>query len=326
MSNRGDGVKKSFSRIYENQWFFVLMVIIIVGIVTQSLNPRFMRVNNIVNILEQISVLGILSAGATILIISGNFDISVGSNLGLSACIMAMLMRADIPPYQAVIVGILVSILASLFVGYTSILFKAPSFITSLAATGVFKGIALALTEARFQTIYGQFEALGGTRFFGVVPLLFVISLSVFISVFVLLKYTLVGRRIFAIGSNPHAAYLVGIKVNANKLLFFGISGVLVGLAAALYLSRIGSAQASTGSGMELRAIGAAVIGGAVMSGGKGSVLGTFLGTLLMGVIANSLNMLQVSPYLQDVSFGIVLLIALGVSAFSLPSGKKGSQ
>jgi ribose transport system permease protein len=100
-------------------------------------------------------------------------------------------------------------------------------------------------------------------------------------------------------------------------LVFFAINGLFVGIAAMMILSRIGSAQASTGAGIELRAIGAAVIGGAVMAGGKGSVLGTFLGVLLMGVISNSLNMLQVSPYFQDVTFGLVLIVALGVSSFS---------
>jgi ribose transport system permease protein len=316
--------KKLRSKVFQNQWFFLLVVIVGISIFTTILNPRYVQLNNIVNIVEQISSLGVVAAGATILIISGNFDISVGANVGLSACVMAIMIKADIASLIAVAAGILVSIVSSLLVGYTSIIFKAPSFITSLACIGIFRGIALAITGARFQNIFGRFETLGTTRLFGVIPLLFIVALLVFIAVFLVLKYSLLGRRIFSIGSNPHAAYLSGIDVNVNKLIFFAIDGLLVGIAATMMLSRIGSAQASTGSGMELRAIGAAVIGGAVMSGGKGSILGTFLGVLLMGVISNSLNMLQVSPYYQDVTFGFVLLIALGVS--SLSQAKKGGR
>ncbi len=320
-----NSVRTTLARLTSNQWFFVLLVLIVVSVFTQTLNPRFLRITNILNILERISVLGIVAAGATILIISGNFDISVGANLGLSACVMAILIRADYPPAMAVTAGVLTAIAANLLVGGTSILFRAPSFITSLASISVFQGTALAITGAQFQTIYGEFETLGATRIFDLIPLIFIVCLLVYVSLFVTLHYTLLGRRVFAIGSNPKAAYLAGIKVRANKLVFFAINGLLVGIAAALFLSRVGSASASSGSGMEIRAIGSAVIGGAVMSGGKGSVLGTFLGALLMGVIGNSLNLLRVSPYFQDVSFGIVLLLALGVTSFSQGKGGRGN-
>lgn len=319
------GAKTIISKAQSQQWFFVLLMLLALGIFTQSLNPRFMQLSNVLNVLERISVLGIMAAGATILIISGNFDISVGANLGLSACVMAILIRAGSPTGYAVVAGIAAAIAANLLVGGTSILFRAPSFITSLACISVFQGTALAITDAEFQTIYGQFETLGATRVFGFVPLVFVVCLLVYIAVFLMLRYSLLGRRVFAIGSNSKAAYLAGINVNANKLVFFGINGLFIGLAAMLFLSRVGSASASTGAGMEIRAIGAAVIGGAVMSGGKGSVLGTFLGALLMGVIGNSLNMLRVSPYLQDVSFGGVLLLALGATAFSQYKSKSGA-
>jgi ribose transport system permease protein len=308
--------------VLQSQWFFLLLVIVAVSAATGILNPRFLRINNVVNILEQISTLGVVAAGATILIISGNFDISVGSNIGLSASVMAMLIRGGVEPALAVPVGLVLATACSFFVGSTSILFKAPSFIISLACVGVFRGIALALTEARFQNIFGKFEKLGSTRLFGVIPLLFIISLVVYLFVFLLLRYSLLGRRVYAIGSNPQAAYLAGIDINWNKLVFFLINGLLVGVAATMMLSRIGSAQASTGQGMELQAIGAAVIGGAVMSGGKGNILGTFLGVLLMGLISNSLNMLQVSPYFQDVTFGLVIIVAVAASSFRQVEGQ----
>jgi len=313
---------KTGTGILRSQWFLLLVVMLLIAGITGTINPRFFRVNNLVNILEQVSTLGVVASGATILIISGNFDISVGANIGLSSCVMAMLMKADAPYAWAVAAGLLVALLCSLFVGASAIVFKAPSFIISLAAIGVFRGIALFRTQATLQTIYGRFEGLGSTRFFGVLPLIFILSLAVYAAVGFLLHYTRLGRRVYAIGANERAAYLAGIDVNFNKLLFFAINGLLVGIGAMMLLSRVGAAQPSTGAGIELQAIGAVVIGGTPMNGGRGRIIGTFFGVLLMGVISNSLNMLQVSPYFQDVTFGLLIILSVAVSALSQRRGR----
>jgi ribose transport system permease protein len=312
---------KGSSSILGSQWFLLLIVMVVIAGITGAINPRFFRINNLVNILEQISTLGVVASGATILIISGNFDISVGANIGLSSCVMAMLMKSGAPYAWAISAGLGVALLCSLFVGANSILFRAPSFIISLAAIGVFKGIALFMTKATLQTIYGMFEGLGSTRFFGVLPLIFVLSLAVYAAVGFVLKYSRLGRRVYAIGSNERAAYLAGIGINFNKMVFFAINGILVGIAATMLLSRVGAAQPSTGAGIELQAIGAVVIGGTPMNGGKGRIIGTFFGVLLMGVISNSLNMLQVSPYFQDVTFGLLIIFSVAVSAVSQKRG-----
>ena len=303
--------------LLRSQWFFLLLAVVVISAVTAVVNPNYVKLSNIVSILEQISVLGLVASGATILIVSGSFDISVGASLGLSACIMAMLMRSDVPAPVAVSAGLTVAVLCGLYVGAVSILLRAPSFIVSLACIGIFRSTALALTKGTIQTIYGKFETLGATRFWDVVPLLFLISLAGYLVVHFTLTYTRLGRRVYSIGSNPYAAFLSGIAVRGNKLVFFALNGLFVGIAAALLLSRVGSAVPSTGSGMELQAIGAVVIGGAPMSGGKGRVIGTFFGALLMGVISNVLNMLRVDPYFQGIAFGMLILAALGVSRLS---------
>jgi ribose transport system permease protein len=309
------GIQKE--NIFTKQWVFLLAVMIVLSVVTGIINPKFFNIRNMVNILEQISVLGIVASGATVLMISGNFDISVGANIGLTSCIMAILMKNGTSSFVSVIVGILIATVACLFVGASSIAFKAPSFIISLACISIFKGIALALTNGTIQTIYGQFEALGATRIFGVIPLLFILSLVGYLVVHFILSYTRLGRRAYAIGNNSQAAYLSGISIKGNTLLFFAINGILVGVAATMLLSRVGAVQPSTGSGMELKAMGAVVIGGTPMTGGKGKIIGTFFGILLMGVISNVLNMLQVNPYFQDITFGFLIIISLAVSAFS---------
>jgi ribose transport system permease protein len=315
MSALGTTIRK---RLLANQWSFLLLVVILLSLIAGTVNSRYWWVGNWTNLLGQISVLSLVACGATILIISGNFDISVGANIGLSSVVMAMLMRSGVFPPLAAFIGLLVSVLCASLIGTASILFQAPSFIISLAAIGVFQGIALFVTQGTIQTIYGQFETLGGLKLFNLIPLLFVIALLGYLVVHVILSYTQLGRSIYAIGNNSRATYLAGINVNRRKMIFFAINGLFVGVAAMLLLSRVGAAQPSTGTGIELQAIGSVVIGGAPMSGGKGNALGTFCGVLLWGVIGNALNMMRVNPYIQDVVVGMLIILAVAVSSLRL--------
>lgn len=301
--------------LIQNQWVLLLAVVIILSIVTGSVNQKFYRPENVFSVLEQISVLGLVAAGATILIIAGNFDISVGAIIGLAACVMAILINKGMNEVLAAILGILLCMGCASLNGAMSMAFKTPSFIISLATTGVYHGIALALTGGVIQMIVGKFEFLGSYDIFGFFPLLFLISILGYVFVHVILKYTQTGRRIFAIGSNPRAAFLAGIQVPWNTIGFFSLNGFLVGIASVILLSRLGAALPSTGVGIELRAIGAVVIGGVPISGGRGNVLGTFFGVLLMGVISNSLNMMRVNPYLQEVAYGALIILAVAISS-----------
>ena len=259
--------------------------------------------------------MGLVAAGASIIIISGNFDISVGAIIGLTCCITAILINAGVNGFVASAAGILVSMLCTLLNGILAILFKAPSFIISLATTSVYTGAALFITKGVIRTVYGEFGFLSKTKVLNIIPLIFVISLIGYVIVHVILKYTQIGRRLFAIGCNEKSAFLAGISVTGNKLIFFVLNGFFVGVAAVLLLSRVGSALPSSGAGMELQAMGAVVIGGVPISGGKGNIIGTFFGVLLMGLISNVLNILGVNPYLQEIASGAIIIIALGISA-----------
>ncbi|MFN4189971.1 MAG: ABC transporter permease [Pseudothermotoga sp.] len=320
--NSNQVLSKSKRPVYKNQWFFLLLAEVILAVITGTINPRFFSISNITNILEQIAVLGILASGMTMLIISGEIDISVGANIGLVSCVIAMMIRNDISYFWIILAALILAAFNSLLVGSSSLVFKAPSFITSLGFLSVFRGTAYAITKGVFQTIYGKFEALGLTRIWGILPLGFLIGISIYFLVHFILKYSKLGRHFYAVGSNPTAAYLSGISIFKTKLSAFLINGLLVGLASMILLSRVGAAQPTTGSGLELRAIGAVVIGGTPLSGGKGNILGTFLGVLLMGIISNTLNMLRVNPYFQEVVFGIFIVASLAVSAFSAYSGR----
>jgi ribose transport system permease protein len=296
--------------VASNQWVLLLALTIGLMVFAGLMNDRFWRVQNLASILQEISVLGLVAAGATILIISGNFDISVGSAIGLSACTTAMLILHGWPEVPAVLIGILVCVGCSTFNGIASIVFKAPSFIISLATAGIYMGISLALTGGVIQNIFGSFTTIGGTVYLSVLPLIFAITLAGYIAMHLLLGYTRLGRRAYAIGDNPRAAYLAGISVNRNIIFFFVINGLLVGLASWLLLTRVGGGLPSTGQGIELQAIGAVPI-----TGGRGSVVGTFFGVLLMGTISNVLNILNVSPYYQQMAYGGLIVLAVAISA-----------
>lgn len=319
MKNYNKNIKEIIIR---NQWIFLLIVIVLLSLIAGIVNPLYFTIRNLRNLLSQISVLSLVACGATILIISGNFDISVGANIGLSAVVMAMLIRAGVPVPVSAFLGIIVAILNSLFVGGASILFHAPSFIISLAAISVFQGIALALTGGTIQTIYGEFEILGGSSILGFIPLLFFVAIIGYLIVYYILNHTQLGRYVYAIGDNEKAAYLAGVKIKKTKVIFFLLNGFFVGLAAMLLLSRVGAAQPTTGAGIELKAIGSVVIGGAPMSGGKGNIIGTFFGVLLWGVIGNALNMMQVSPYLQEVTIGLLIVFAVAITSLRLRAEK----
>jgi ribose transport system permease protein len=298
-----------------NQWVLILLLTIGLGIFTGLVNDRFFNPRNIISILEQSSVLGLVAAGATILIISGNFDISVGAIIGLAAVVMAIMVRAGYPEELAMLAGMAVAITCSIVNATLARLFQAPTFIVSLATAGIFTGIALALTEGIIQLVPNNFTFFSSTRLLGGnLPLIFLISLLGYVAVGFLLRFTRMGRRTYAIGDNPRAAFLAGIDVSRTTVLLFAINGILIGVAAIMLISRIGSALPSTGAGLELRAIGAVVIGGVPITGGRGGVVGTFFGVLLLGVISNMLNMLRINPFLQEIAFGGLIVLAIGIS------------
>ncbi|HPT82636.1 MAG TPA: ABC transporter permease [Limnochordia bacterium] len=297
------------------QWVFLVLVMVIISIFTGAVNPRFLTIRNLTNLLSQVAVIGLLACGATILIISGEIDISAGANVGLTACIAAILMRSGMSSPLAALLGILVAIVCSTLIGVGCIIFRAPSFIISLASISVFKGVALALTSGTLQMIMGRMEYLGSGTVLGFIPIIFMITLLGYVATHAILSYTKLGRRVYAIGDNPRAAFLAGINIARNKIAFFALNGFFVGLAAILLLARVGAAQPTTGSGMELQAIGAVVIGGTPMTGGKGNVVGTFFGVLLWGLIANALNMLGISPFWQEATMGSLIIVAVAITS-----------
>ncbi len=309
---------KNFKKLLYSQWFVLVIIIILISTVTALVNPKFLTWKNLLAIVTQVASLSLVAIGATIMIASGHFDISVGAIVGLCTCVMAIMIINGVNELVVFIAGVALAALCCLLNGTLSIALNAPSFIITMATTGIYTGIGLLLTKGVLQMITGKFRFFSGTKVFGAVPIMVVIAFIGYVFAYIMLKYTQTGRQIFAIGANPTAAYLSGIDVNKSKLKFFAIDGILVGIAAAMYISRLGSGLPSYGSGMEMDAMGAVVIGGTPISGGKGNIGGTLCGVLLIGLISNSLNMMHVDAFWQDIASGGLIILALAISAIRM--------
>lgn len=311
-------MKNKIRLILYSQWFVLLIIILLIGTVTAFVNPKFLTWRNILAIVTQVASLSLVAIGANIMISSGHFDISVGSIIGLCTCIMAILIIKGVNEFAVFLVGMVVAVVCCTLNGALSIILHAPSFIITMATKGIYTGIGLLMTQGVLQMITGKFRFFSGTKIVGNIPIMVFIALICYIIAFILMKYTQTGRQIYAIGANSTAAYLAGINVNKCKIKFFIIDGLLVGLAAAMYLSRLGSGLPSYGTGMEMDAMGAVVIGGTPINGGKGSIGGTLCGVILIGLISNSLNMMRVNAFWQDIASGLLIILALAISAIRI--------
>lgn len=300
-------------RVLANQTLFLALLIVVMGIITTIFNPAFLTVGNLLNVLNQISVSAIVSAGAALVMISGNFDISVGSMIGLATTTAALLYVEGQPLWLAMPVGFVICLIAGLVNGVLITKTRTPSFIMTLAMMSVYHGISLITTGGITKSLGGNFGTLGRGDTLGI-PNPVLVMAAVYLLLAAFLRWTRLGRRIFAVGGNEEASYLSGVPTDQVKILVYVLNGLLVGVGAIVLLSRLGAALPSTGSGTELRAIAAVVIGGVPLTGGKGNALGVFLGVVLMGLISNVLNLLNISAYYQEITVGVIIAVAVIVS------------
>jgi ribose/xylose/arabinose/galactoside ABC-type transport system permease subunit len=311
------GISKGFQSILKNKsksqilllGIALAAIIIIMCIATD----RFYQTKNVMNILTQITALGIAAAGASIVMISGGIDLSLGTIISFSACSTAALMGLNFSVESAVIVGLLLAIGCGAFNGVLVVLSKAEPFIISLGMMSVYQGLTLLVTGGNNLHAADSFS-FGRDKIFDAVPIPVLFLITIFIIVFMILKFTKFGRRAYAIGNNSEAAYLSGIKIKRNKIYIYTLNGALLGVAAMIMLSRQSSGNATMGDSLLMQAIAAAVIGGVSMSGGRGSIWGVFLGTVLIGVISNSLNLLGVPAFLSQIVLGAIIVGAVFVS------------
>ncbi len=282
----------------------------------------FLSVDNFWTVMRQISVNTCLSVGMTLVILTGGIDLSVGSILALSGAIMAGLLKSgtEVPALglyigykvpAAITIGILVGASLGLFNGVAITRFKVPPFVATLAMLTIARGLTKLYTGGEAITGLGDaFVAIGSGRLLGI-PNQVWIALGMVIAATVLLKKTRLGRYIYAVGGNEEAAKLSGLNVKRVKLMVYTAAGALSAVGGLIVTSRLNSATPIAGEGFELDSIAAVVIGGTSLSGGKGSVLGTVLGALIIGVLNSGLVIMGVDPFWQTVIKGLVILLAV---------------
>jgi len=275
----------------------------------------FLSWSNMINVARQVSMIAIMAFGMTLVVVSGGIDLSVGSIMGFAGVVTAALMiNFNLPIWVSVSGGILSAGLMGLFNGAAITLFKIPSFIATLAMLSIARGITYLYTDAR--PIYGLSESFNfiGTGYLGPVPIPVIFMVVIFVMFSLLMRYTKIGRYAYSIGGNAEVARLSGINIKKYMRIFYLISGLMAGIAGVLLTARMGSGEPNAGIGYELDVIAAVVLGGTSLSGGTGTMLGTFGGALVMGVLDNGLAMLNVPPFVQMICSGFVILIAVGVS------------
>jgi ribose/xylose/arabinose/galactoside ABC-type transport system permease subunit len=286
---------------------FLLMLIVF-----STLSPVFFTYNNFINIANQTAIISVLAFGMTLVMLAGGIDLSVGSIVSLSAVVCALLLRAGVPTPIAMGASLLTGVAFGASSGFISVRWGVQTFLVTLGALSVARGLSLVLAEGR--TIYidsDMFLALTAQGFIGPVPVLFVWTLAFFILSWVILNLTTFGRKVRAVGGNIVAARHAGVRTNRVVIMVFMFSGGLAAFGGLMMAGRLSSGLPTVGVGMELDAIAAAVLGGTGFKGEGGSLSGTFFGALVMGTVINGLTILGINPYFQEIAKGVIIVLAV---------------
>lgn len=296
------------------QTYAVLVIGVVLIVLLSLLSDSFLTLRNLLNILNQNAPLAIMASAMTLVIIGGGFDLSVAAIFAVAGVVAAW-VALNLDPYVGLLVAPLVGAALGLINGVVITRLNVHSFLATIATSLVFKGVAIVISDGRLIPVrIDEFTWLGRDKFLGVFIAVYVLVAFALILTFVLNRTTL-GRKIFSVGGNEEAAILSGIRTDRVKIATFVIAGLAAGLAAAISVSRISMGQASAGAGMELQAIAAVILGGTSIYGGVGAVWRSVAGVLLLALINNGFNILNADPFYRDLTTGLVILGAVGISA-----------
>ncbi|MCX8638915.1 ribose ABC transporter permease [Gilliamella sp. B3172] len=292
-----------------------LITLLVLIAIVSCLSDNFFTLNNFFNILQQTSINAIIAVGMTLVILTSGIDLAVGSIFALAGALTASMISSDISPFIAISASLIISALLGAFSGVIIAKGKLQAFIATLVMMLILRGVTQVYTKGSpISTGTNDnseiFESIAFGRIFGI-PVPILIMALVFIAAWYLLKYTRLGRYIYALGGNEAATRLSGINVDRVKIIVYALSGLLCALASTIEVSRLSSAQPTAGTGYEMDAIAAVVLGGTSMSGGRGKIFGTLIGALILGFLNNGLNMLGVDAYYQMIVKGVVILLAV---------------
>lgn len=299
-----------------------LIALFLLCLVISILSDKFLTTNNLWNVLRQISVNVCISVGMTLIVLMAGIDLSVGSVLAFTSAVCAGLLKNGIAIQSldlfigftvlgSVLSALIIGLMMGIFNGWVITKFSLPPFVATLAMLTIARGATMLYTQGiPISNLGSSFEFIGSGWLLGIPVPVWISTIMVLIVVFIT-KKTAFGRYIYAIGGNEKAAFLSGININNIKLAVYGIAGMMAAIGGVLVTSRLNSAQPNAGTSYELDSIAAVVIGGTSLSGGVGTVTGTVIGAVIIGVLNNGLVLLNVSPFWQQVVKGLVILLAV---------------
>lgn len=289
--------------------------LLLLGLALFIATPYFLTANNLLNILDQVTILGILALGMTFVIVTGGIDLSVGAVLALSMMVLGWTSHnAGWPLPLSILAAVVVGGVCGLASGLGVTVAKLPPFIATLAMLSIARGTANVITDGQQIVGYPEwFTALSTERYFGFLTVTIIVLVALLVAGWAFMRYRPGGRALYAIGGSPEVARLAGIKVKQATAGVYVVMGLLAGLAGVVLAARLDSSQPSAAVGLELDVIAAVVIGGASLSGGVGRIPGTVVGVLIIGVLRNGLNLLSVSPFVQQIVIGVVIALAVMV-------------
>ena len=302
-----------FRSLLADSRFLLFLIMLGISVITQAVNPRFFTVNNIISILQQVAVMGMLTMGMVLLLLTGLSDLSIGMNMTLCAICISLVITATKNVWLAIAVGIAVGGVCGFFNGFIVSKTKCLPLIITIGTTNVFSGLALVLSQGRFLNFNGKFNFLR-TRIFGVFPLSLLFMIAMVAIMAFIIRRTRFGRRCVTVGSNGSAAFLAGIHVDFYKIMAYVIMGFICGLSSVVFVSRLDSIVADAGSSYSLKVLSAAIIGGVTFEGGRGTVLGAVIGVLFIGVVSNVMTILNINTYWQTALNGVITVAAVIVS------------
>ncbi|QHS23390.1 ribose ABC transporter permease [Virgibacillus sp. MSP4-1] len=287
--------------------------LILLILVLAFTSDDFFTLDNILNVLRQVSINALIAFGMTFVILTGGIDLSVGSILALAGALTAGMLASGMDPILAILLGVLSGGVMGAFNGLMVTKGNVAPFIATLATMTIFRGLTLVYTEGRPITGLSEsftFEMIGKGYVFGI-PFPVIMMTVSYIVLYLILKKTVFGRQVYSVGGNEEASILSGIKTDRVKIWVYAISGIFSAVAGLILVSRLNSAQPTAGTAYELDAIAAVVLGGTSLTGGRGWIFGTLIGALIIGVLNNGLNLMNVSSFFQQVVKGAVILLAV---------------
>jgi ribose transport system permease protein len=300
----------TFGSVFGRDAGGLIVLLVLFGAMTLA-SDEFLTVDNLANLSRQVAIFGIIAVGQLLVILTAGIDLSVGSVLGLTGCVTAQLLVEGMPVPLAIVVGLLVGVALGLFNGSLVAYGKLPPFIVTLGMLGIARGLVLVLTDAStVQPLPDSFANIANGDFLGLPNLLWMFIAVVVVTAFVL-RRTVFGRYIYAVGSNPESARLSGVPVTAVLVSVYSIAGLLAAVGGVLFASRLNAGIPTAGTGYELNAIAACVIGGASLFGAKGGAFGAAAGALIVATLNNGGNLLAVNAFYLQIIIGALILIAV---------------